>query len=61
MKKIRAYLQGVVSEIKKVTFPSKKETWGMTTLVIVLSGIVAVYVGVIDLGFRAFVKWLIAG
>lgn len=58
MKKLCLYFRGVISEVKKVTFPSKEETKQMTTLVIVLSLLLALYVVVADLGFAKFVNWL---
>ena len=61
MKKVTTYLQGVMSELKKVTFPGRNETLEMTTLVITLSGVIAIYVTVVDLGFRNFIGWLIGG
>jgi preprotein translocase SecE subunit len=61
MKKVTTYLQGVLSELKKVTFPKRQEALEMTTLVIALSGAIAIYVTVADLGFRSFIGWLIGG
>ncbi len=60
LKKIKNYFTGVAEEIKKVTFPSKKETKEMTTLVVVLSLAVALYVSLLDFGFSSFTKWLIS-
>lgn len=58
MNKLSLYFRGVISEVKKVTFPSKEETKQMTILVITLSFLLALYVMVADLGFAKFVNWL---
>lgn len=38
----------VVEELKKVTWPSKKETIRLTTIVILISLIIGIYIGIID-------------
>ncbi len=38
----------VVTELKKVTWPTKKETVRLTTVVIVTSLIIGLYIGIID-------------
>ncbi len=60
MKKIRSYLQGVSSELRKVTFPSRQEVIEMTTLVVSLSLLLAVMVGLLDFAFRYAIRWLVA-
>jgi preprotein translocase SecE subunit len=59
MKKIKNYLTGVIEELGKVTIPDKKTTKEMTTLVIVLSLAISLYVSFLDFGFSNFTKWLI--
>jgi len=44
----------VRSELKKVTFPSKSETIGATTVVIVFCILMSLYLSVID----SFLGWL---
>lgn len=58
MNKLSLYFRGVISEVKKVTFPTKEETKQMTILVITLSFLLALGVMVADLGFAKFVNWL---
>ena len=60
MNKLRLYFQGVMSEVKKVTFPSQEETKQMTALVVAVSLLIAAYVLLADLGFGKFVNWLFA-
>lgn len=39
---------GIVDELKKVSWPTKKETVRLTLVVIVISLIIGLYVGIID-------------
>lgn len=47
--KVTNYFRGVNSEIKKVTWPSKKELFKYTLTVISISIAIAIVVGVLDL------------
>jgi preprotein translocase subunit SecE len=59
MKKITKYLNEVVSEIKKVTWPTKKQTTDKTILVIAVSLAVALYIGGLDYIFQQMMAFLI--
>jgi preprotein translocase subunit SecE len=48
---IAKFMREVRSELKKVTWPTRQETFKLTTVVIVLSVIVAVYIGGLDAMF----------
>ncbi|MCS6956296.1 MAG: preprotein translocase subunit SecE [Patescibacteria group bacterium] len=39
---------GVIDELKKVSWPSRQETIKLTAIVIIVSLIIGVYVGIID-------------
>lgn len=39
----------VIDELKKVTWPTKAETIRLTTIVIIVSLIIGLYVGIIDI------------
>jgi len=58
MNKIINYIKASIEELKKVTWPTKKETYRYTVLVIVVSLVVAAYLGGLDylftLGLRDF-------
>lgn len=43
------FLRDVQSEMRKVTFPSRKETLASTVVVLVVVFLVAVYLGLVDL------------
>lgn len=45
------FVQEVISELKKVTWPTFEQTRNMTMLVIVVSVLVGLYIGALDFGF----------
>ncbi len=49
----------VVSELKKVTWPNRKETLGTTGVVLVLVIILAAYLGLVDYILSHIVRYLI--
>jgi len=44
----QGFAQDIVGELKKVTWPTRKETIRLTTVVIAISLIIGLYVGIID-------------
>ena len=48
MEKIKKFLKEVVAELRKVTWPSKDELIGSTIVTIVVSCIVAIFIGIVD-------------
>lgn len=49
--RIRLFVSQVVSEMKKVTYPTKSETWTYFTVVIVFVAVIMAYTGLLDLAF----------
>lgn len=43
------FAQGVIEELKKVSWPTKKETVRLTSIVIGVSLIIGLYIGIIDI------------
>ena len=48
MEKIQKFLKEVVAELRKVTWPSKDELIGSTIVTIVVSTIIAIFIGIVD-------------
>ena len=46
----------IISELKKVTWPTRQETAHLTLVVIVVSALIGVVLGAADLGFNWFVE-----
>lgn len=59
MNKLSNYIKSSVEELKKVTWPSKKETYQYTLLIVVISLAVAAYLGALDYLFDLGLKNLI--
>lgn len=57
--KVTEFLQQVKAELQKVTWPTRKETYGSTVVVIVLVLMVAVFLWVVDTGLSALIKALL--
>jgi preprotein translocase subunit SecE len=55
----REYLREVIVELKKVIWPSRKETLGSTAVVLVIVGLAAVFLGIVDLVLSRLVKLLV--
>ena len=54
------FAQDIIEELKKVSWPSRKETVRLTTIVIGISLIIGLYIGIIDIllakGLELFTK-----
>lgn len=46
---LKPYFREARSELKKITWPSRKQVWYSTLVVIVVTCVVAVYLGLVDL------------
>ena len=50
------FLREVKFELKKVTWPTRKQTMGSTIVVIVLVTIIAFFLGAVDIGLSSLVR-----
>ena len=57
--RIKDYVRGVVSELKKVTWPSKKEVINYSIVVVLFMIIMGIVIGVLDLGAGKLVNLLV--
>ncbi len=48
--KIKQFISEVKIELSKVSWPTRKEVMASTIVILVLTGFLTVYIGVIDLG-----------
>ena len=55
----RQYLREVVYELRKVVWPSRKETLGSTAVVLVIVSLSATFLGVIDFFLSRMVRFFI--
>jgi len=54
--KIKQFLTGSKVELKKVTWPTPKQTLASTSIVIVVVIIVSTFLGIVDFGLTKIVK-----
>lgn len=53
------FLGEVKQELKHVSWPTKSQAWGYTILVVLISIVIAVYLGVFDWIFTKIISLLI--
>jgi preprotein translocase subunit SecE len=56
---VRDYLREVVYELRKVVWPSRKETMGSTAVVLVIVGLSATFLGIVDFILSRLVRMLV--
>ncbi|MBN2808663.1 MAG: preprotein translocase subunit SecE [Deltaproteobacteria bacterium] len=54
------YLRDSKGEMKKVTWPGRKATVGLTWVVLVTVFVISLYLGVVDLGLAKLMKIILA-
>lgn len=60
MGKISGFLKAVVSEMRKVSWPRRKELTRYTIVVLTTVVFMAVYFGVVDLGISKLMDWYVS-
>jgi preprotein translocase subunit SecE len=54
------FIRDVRSELRKVHWPTQRETINLTVVVIALSAAVGLFLGGVDFVFQEFFRWLLA-
>ncbi|OFW24122.1 MAG: preprotein translocase subunit SecE [Acidobacteria bacterium RIFCSPLOWO2_02_FULL_65_29] len=58
MERARLFLSEVRNELKRVTWPSQREVYATTVVVIVTSIFFGVYLFTVDYGVNSVVQWI---
>jgi preprotein translocase subunit SecE len=53
------YVGEVISELRRVTWPTRHETTRLTIMVVAVSAVIGVFLGVIDIGFSRLLNVLL--
>ena len=53
----RRFLTEVRSELGRVTWPTRREVWATTIVVIATSTLFGVYLYLVDIGLSSFMNW----
>jgi preprotein translocase subunit SecE len=61
VKKIIQFLKETKFELKRVTWPTRKEMLAGTMVVLIIVFIVALFLGIIDLGLSKLIKAVLKG
>ena len=56
---LRKFIQDVIAEFKRVSWPTRQATLQSTAVVLVVSLAVAVFLGIVDVGLASAVKSII--
>lgn len=59
MDKLIKYFKGAIDEMRKVTWPTRQETYSYTLLVVVSCVVMALFLGGVDLGFAKIIERII--
>ena len=59
MGKIKAFFSNVVSEMRKVSWPKRKELTRYTVIVLSTVVFMAVFFAIVDLGISTVVRWFL--
>ena len=57
--KVRQFLSEAKAELKKVTWPTRKQAVASTAVVIVVVAIIALYLSLVDLGLTKIIKLIL--
>ena len=58
LERMRLFLSEVRNELRRVTWPSSKEVYATTIVVILVSLFFGIYLALADFGFNSVVMWL---
>jgi preprotein translocase subunit SecE len=56
---VKQFLREVKTELKKVTWPSRKDTLSGTAVVLVTVFVIAVFLGIVDSGLSNLIKMVL--
>jgi len=59
LSKIRQFLDEARAELKKVTWPTRKQTLASTAVVLVVSIFISLFLGLVDFGLTKIIKVLL--
>ena len=54
----RRFLSDARAELSRVTWPTRREVWATTVVVILTSTVFGVYLYLVDMGLSSLVRWI---
>ena len=61
MSRIRRFIDEAVSELRKVTWPTREQVRNLTILVFLISGVMGVFITIFDIIFARVIGFLVGG
>jgi len=58
LERLRLFLSEVRNELKRVTWPTRKEVYATTIVVILFSAFFGIFLWLLDLSFSSVVQWI---
>jgi preprotein translocase subunit SecE len=55
----RRFVTEARSELSRVTWPTRREVWATTIVVILVSAMIGIYLYAVDLGLSAMLNWVL--
>jgi preprotein translocase subunit SecE len=59
--RVKEFVQEVLVEFRKVTWPSRQELVNSTVVVIVVTVVIAFFLGAVDIVLARVVEWILSG
>ena len=59
--RVREFVQEVLAEFRKVTWPSRQELVNSTVVVIVVTVVLSFFLGGVDIVLARVVEWILSG
>lgn len=59
IEKVKQFLKEVKTELKKVVWPTRKDTIASTTVVVIIVIIIAIFLGLVDLGLTRVIRLIL--
>ena len=59
--RVREFAQQVLAEFRKVTWPTRQELVNSTAVVIVVTVVIAFFLGAVDVVLARIVEWVLSG
>ncbi len=57
--KVKQFLKEVKIELKKVVWPTRKDTIASTSVVLIIVTIIAIFLGLVDLGLSRIIRLIL--
>ncbi len=59
--RVKEFVQDVLAEFRKVTWPTRQELVNSTVVVIVVTVVLAFFLGAVDIALARVVEWILGG